>query len=158
MQPDQMLAEFMTMYGAVIPDTPTTDVHPAVRDLRMDLLDGPHGEARELREAMLKGDLAGIAQELADCLYVLWGTALTYGLGDVMPEVFRAVHEANMAKEVRRDAVPGDRKLVKGPGWEPADVAAILTGCRASPGMEKAPPIPWKSAKKTNDNERDPYA
>lgn len=124
--PAVMLREFMTMYGADIPDTPTTDVHPAVRDLRADLLDGPRGEAGELREAMLKGDLPGIAAELADCLYVLWGTALTYGLGDVLPAVLAEVHRANMSKDVTRDTVPGDRKLAKGPGFKPPRVGEIL--------------------------------
>jgi len=121
-----MLSEFMTMYGAEIPGSPTTDVHPAVRDLRADLLDGPHGEASELREAMLAGDIVGIADGLADCLYVLWGTALTYGLGDVLPAVFAEVHRSNMTKDVARDAVPGDRKLVKGRGYEPPRIAEIL--------------------------------
>ena len=123
--PAAMLREFMTMYGADIPASPTTDVHPAVEDLRMDLLDG---EVKELRQAMLMADLPEIAHELADCMYVLWGTALTYGLGEVLPAVFAEVHRANMTKDVARDAVPGDRKLVKGARFAPPCVAAILEG------------------------------
>ena len=121
--PAAMLREFMIMYGADIPAAPTTDVHPAVEDLRMDLLDG---EVRELRQAMLMADLPGIAHELADCLYVLWGTALTYGLGDLVPAVFAEVHRSNMTKDVARDTVPGDRKLIKGPGFQPPRVAEII--------------------------------
>lgn len=121
-----MLREFMTMYGATIPPAPTLDIHPAVRDLRADLLDGPHGEAGELRDAMLAGDLPGIAQELADCLYVLWGTALTYGLADVLPAAFTEIHRSNMTKDVVRDTVPGDRKLTKGARFEPPRITEIL--------------------------------
>ena len=119
----EMLREFMAMYGADVPAVPTAGVHPAVEDLRIDLLDG---EVAELRQAMLLGDLPGIAHELADCLYVLWGTALTYGLADVMPAVFAEVHRSNMTKDAVLDAMPGDRKLIKGPGFEPAVVADIV--------------------------------
>lgn len=119
----EMLREFMTMYGAEIPAVPTAGIHPAVEDLRIGLLDD---EVDELRQAMLLGDLPGIAHEIADCLYVLWGTALTYGLGGVMPAVFAEVHRSNMTKDVARDTLPGDRKLVKGPGFDPAAVADIV--------------------------------
>jgi len=124
--PAAMLAEFMAYYGAGIPDRPTADVPPAVRSLRIDLLTGPDGEARELAAAMLRGDLEGIADGLADCLYVLWGTALTYGLGEVMDAVLAEVHRSNMTKDVTRDAVPGDRKLVKGDRYSPPRIGDIL--------------------------------
>ena len=43
-----------------------------------------------------KGDLVGIADALADIVYVVYGTALTYGLD--LDAVLREVHRSNMSK------------------------------------------------------------
>ena len=68
------------------------------------------------------GDLAPLAHELADLLYVVYGALETCGLD--ADAVFAEVHRANMSKAggPRR----ADGKLLKPPGWRPADVAAVL--------------------------------
>lgn len=74
----------------------------------------------------LDDDLAAIAHELADVVYIAYGTAHTLGLP--LDAVIAAVHRANMAK-VGPDGVMHfrhDGKLMKPPGWKPADVAAVL--------------------------------
>ena len=53
-------------------------------------------EARELFEAMTNDDLVAVAHELADLLYVVYGTAISYGI-DMQP-VSDEVHRANMTK------------------------------------------------------------
>lgn len=53
-------------------------------------------ELKEVEEATLDGHLAPIAKELADLLYVVYGTAIAYGI-DLEP-VFREVHRSNMSK------------------------------------------------------------
>jgi HAD superfamily hydrolase (TIGR01509 family) len=67
-------------------------------------------------------DLAPLAHELADLLYVVYGALETCGLD--ADAVFAEVHRANMSKAggPRR----ADGKLLKPPGWRPADVAAVL--------------------------------
>ena len=79
-------------------------------------------EADEALAALATGDIAEIAQELADLLYVTYGTAVSLGI-DIRP-VFAAVHAANMAKVggVKR----ADGKVLKPPGWRPPDIRAIL--------------------------------
>lgn len=54
-------------------------------------------ELLELSAAMLKDDLVGAADAIADLIYFAYG--LAYQMGLPMDEIFGAVHEANMAKQ-----------------------------------------------------------
>lgn len=75
---------------------------------------------------IFKIDKAKVAKELADLLYV------TYGSGDTMDipmdDVFREVHRSNMSKldangnVVRRE----DGKVLKGNMYTPADIESVL--------------------------------
>lgn len=77
-----------------------------------------------------------VADALADLLYVVFGTALAYGIP--MDAVFSEVHASNMSK----DAVPASgegrpvgigTKVQKGPNFRPPDIESILeeyTACR----------------------------
>ena len=76
-------------------------------------------EAKELRDAVEADDLVAIAGELADVVYVAYGTALTYGIP--LDAVIAEVHRANMSKDRGTTG-----KAVKGPGFVPADVASVL--------------------------------
>ena len=53
-------------------------------------------EFDELKEALKAENLPAIAKELADLLYVVYGTAVSYGI-DMAP-VFREVQRSNMSK------------------------------------------------------------
>lgn len=79
-------------------------------------------EASEVLQALEERNLAHIARELADLLYVTYGTAVSLGI-DIRP-VFEAVHRANMAKV--GGAVREDGKILKPPGWQPPNVEAII--------------------------------
>jgi len=63
-----------------------------------------------------------VAKELADLLYVVYGTAVSYGLD--MDPVFREVHRSNLSKVggYKRE----DGKWVKPPTYSPADVKPLL--------------------------------
>ncbi len=68
--------------------------------------------------------LTNLAHELADLLYVVYGTFAAMGVD--ADAVFAEVHRANMTKlEGPRRA---DGKLLKPPGWQPADVAGVIAG------------------------------
>jgi predicted HAD superfamily Cof-like phosphohydrolase len=69
-------------------------------------------------------DLAPLAHELADLLYVTYGAFVTLGLD--ADAVFAEVHRANMHKVSgpRR----ADGKQLKPEGWQPADVRGVLEG------------------------------
>ncbi len=79
-------------------------------------------EFDELKKAMKAKHLPDIAKELADLLYVVYGTAVSYGI-DMAP-VFREVQRSNMSKVggYKRD----DGKWVKPPTYSPASIVPIL--------------------------------
>jgi len=79
-------------------------------------------EARELCEALLSGDLARIAQEAVDVVYVAVGALVEHGLP--MEAVWDAVHAANMQKAP--DPRGSEFKAIKPEGWRKPDVAAII--------------------------------
>jgi predicted HAD superfamily Cof-like phosphohydrolase len=83
-------------------------------------------EGRELLEALDLGDDAAIVHELADVVYIAYGTAHTRGYP--LDAVIAAVHRANMAKVGPGGSLRfrADGKLLKPLGWKPADVAAVL--------------------------------
>jgi predicted HAD superfamily Cof-like phosphohydrolase len=82
-------------------------------------------EVGELAEAARGGRLDEVARELADVVYVAYGTAVTYGID--LDAVLAEVHRANMTK-LGRDGRPVIRngKVQKGDGFRPPDVAAVL--------------------------------
>lgn len=81
-----------------------------------------HEELAELEDAMNRLDIHGIADGLADLLYVVYGTGHEYGIQ--LDRVFAEVHRSNMSKlgndgkPVRRD----DGKILKGPNFSPPNI------------------------------------
>lgn len=113
-----MVEAFHRMFDIVVHRVPTL-VDERTRALRARLIEE---EFEELKAAMEKNDLAGIAKEMADLLYVVYGTAVSYGIE--MDPVFREVHRSNMSKVggYKRD----DGKWVKPASYSPAAVEPIL--------------------------------
>jgi NTP pyrophosphatase (non-canonical NTP hydrolase) len=77
-------------------------------------------EAKEASAELLRPqvDKAALTKELADILYVVYGTAITFGLP--LDTVFNRVHASNMSKLV--DGKPlyrDDGKVLKGPNYQP---------------------------------------
>lgn len=80
-----------------------------------------------------KGDLAieippvkqKVAKELADLLYVVYGTAVSFGID--INKVYAEVHNSNMSKLV--DGKPlkrADGKVLKGPNYSPPDLSFVV--------------------------------
>jgi RimJ/RimL family protein N-acetyltransferase len=113
-----LLADFHDMIGTgASPDT-----MPAVRRALL------AEEYQEYESAEDARDQAGIADALADIVYVAYGTARCYGFD--LDAVLAQVHASNMTKEP--PAVPGG-KAVKGPGYRPPDIGAALRRGPARP-------------------------
>lgn len=102
----------------MIGTTPKIPDHDSA-ELRIRLVDEEH---EEFKEAMRRDDLVGIADAIADLIYVVVGTAITYGID--LPAVWHEVQRSNMAKKGggRRE----DGKVIKPAGWTPPDVAGVL--------------------------------
>lgn len=113
-----MVDDFHRAFDIVISPIPTL-VDGRTRELRVKLI---QEESDELKEALDSGDLASIAKEIADLLYVVYGTAVSCGID--MDPVFREVHRSNMSKVGghKRD----DGKWMKPASYSPARIEPIL--------------------------------
>ncbi len=130
-----LVAEF---HHAVGDDTPNGPEVPglATLDLRESLVKEECREVGEefgrLRERLSGSEpisidaLAPLAHELADLLYVTYGTFVALGLP--ADAIFAKVHRANLAKSAGPRRTDG--KQLKPAGWKPADVLAVIrSGC-----------------------------
>ena len=115
----RMVAEFHQAFDIAASSTPTVPDEPT-RSLRVRLI---QEEFDELTEALARGTITAVAKELADLLYVVYGTAVSCGID--MEPVFREVHRSNMSKVGGHKRADG--KWVKPPHYSPAVLDPILT-------------------------------
>lgn len=83
-------------------------------------------EFKEYTDAEEQNDIVEIADALADMIYIICGTAASYGIP--LEAVFSEVHDSNMAK-LGPDGKPikrEDGKIIKPEGWQPPDVVGVL--------------------------------
>lgn len=121
---EQMAREFHEAAGLTLPPGPTLNIGAQFvsDEVRQKILDE---EVQELRDAVAAGDLVQIADALADIAYVVAGTAVTYGLP--FDAIMAEVHRSNMSKfGPDGPKVRGDGKIIKGPGYEPPQIAALI--------------------------------
>lgn len=118
------VAEFHNAFGLPVRDAPGGEVDRDLAKLRVALLEE---EVSEFVTASEKGDLVGIADALADIAYVVYGTALTYGID--LNAVLREVHRSNMSKldGNGRPLIRGDGKVLKSDRYFPPDIEAVLS-------------------------------
>lgn len=118
-----MVSEFHQKAGAATHVKPT---EPQVADivLRYNLI---YEELQEYRDAITVPvgtvNLVEVADAIGDLLYVVLGTAVTFGI-DIEP-IFREIHRSNMSKFIdghRRE----DGKWIKGPSYSPANLEPII--------------------------------
>lgn len=85
-------------------------------------------EVMELLQASINGDIVGVADALTDCLYIIYGTAHEWGLGDKLPELFREVHRSNMSKldENGKPIYREDGKVMKSNLYTPPQLKSIV--------------------------------
>ncbi|MGX2993961.1 pyrophosphohydrolase domain-containing protein [Streptomyces sp. JNUCC 64] len=117
-----MVREFHRAFGLDARPVPE-EVPPRLAAHRQDLLDE---EVAEVAEVAVDGPLDRLAHELADVVYVAYGTALVHGID--LDRVIAEIHHANMSK-LGPDGVPrvrADGKVLKGDHYQPPDVAAVL--------------------------------
>jgi predicted HAD superfamily Cof-like phosphohydrolase len=120
--PADLVREFHRAFGLDVRGTPT-EVSPRLAAHRGELL---AEEAAEVAEVSVSGPLDRLAHELADVVYVAYGTALVHGID--LDAVIAEIHRSNMTKlgpggqVTRRD----DGKVLKGEHYEAPDVSAVL--------------------------------
>lgn len=121
-------------------DLPRQPAIPS-EDIRL-LCDSLMGEElEELCDAMRAKDLVGIADGLADLLYVVYYTANAYGL--VMQPIFDEVHRSNMTK--KGGAKREDGKQLKSPSYEPPNLEPLIKAQQYRPvAYVDDKPVAWQ--------------
>ena len=117
-----MVEEFHRKSEIAIQAAPT-ELDENTKRLRVRLI---QEEFDELKESMATGDLSAVAKEMADLLYVVYGTAVSYGID--MEPVFHEVHRSNLSKVGGYKRADG--KWVKPPTYSPASLEPILDAQR----------------------------
>ncbi|MEU2624685.1 MazG nucleotide pyrophosphohydrolase domain-containing protein [Streptomyces sp. NPDC007157] len=120
--PARLVREFHHAFGLDARTRPT-EVSPELAAHRGELL---AEEAAEVAEVAVAGPLDRLAHELADVVYVAYGTALVHGID--LDAVIAEIHRSNMSKlgpdgQVARRA---DGKVLKGEHYRAPDVSAEL--------------------------------
>ena len=124
------VSEFHKAFNVPIIDTPKL---PSVQrcKLRHDLL---QEEVNELYDASKFGDVVEVADAIIDCLYVLLGTAVEYGLSRILEKCFDEVHRSNMSK-LGLDGNPvvrHDGKVLKGENYSPPNLKQYFDDSHSS--------------------------
>lgn len=120
----KQVEEFHRVYDCSISESPQKPTKE-LSELRVRLL-------KEEWEEYLKGeaevDLVQIADGLGDMAYVIWGTALAYGIP--LDKVLDEIHRSNMSKLLEDGSVwtRTDGKILKGPNFFRPNIAKILYG------------------------------
>lgn len=117
------LVEFHQAFSLPIRDTPGISIDEDLAKLRVALLEE---EVSEFITASADKDLIGIADALADIVYVVYGTALTYGID--LNAVLHEVHKSNMSK-LGPDGKPilrRDGKVIKSEQYFRPNIASVL--------------------------------
>jgi predicted HAD superfamily Cof-like phosphohydrolase len=120
----QQVEEFHKAFGLFVADSPCIP-EEKIRHLRTSLI---AEEAVEVAVALEVEPLENKAKELADLLFVTYGTIISYGLQDIMEKIFDEVCKSNMSK-LGKDGKPiynNLGKVLKGPNYIPADIKSLL--------------------------------
>lgn len=129
------LREFHRTIGLNLPSQPTVP-SPELLALRCTLIAEEWAEVQqefkslkarlEAAEAPAPAplELAPLAHELADLLYVTYGALDALGLD--ADAIFAEIHRANLTKTTGPKRADG--KQLKPEGWQPADVRAVIAG------------------------------
>jgi predicted HAD superfamily Cof-like phosphohydrolase len=120
---ESMVRDFHLKFGHLTNNSPTVDLPESVIKLRKSLI---KEEVLETLTGIDSNDISEIADGIADAMYVLVGTAISYGIP--IDRVFREVHRSNMTKTAVK-AVDGEKygtKTPKGPNFIPPDIKGIL--------------------------------
>lgn len=127
----EQVRDFHKRFGCTINEVPTI---PALTDaiLRTDLI---QEELDEFAKAYLQGNLTEVADALGDILYVVLGSAVTFGI-DLEP-IFEEIHKSNLSKvwedgEVHRRE---DGKILKPPTFKKPDIKPLLEGQATGIGL-----------------------
>jgi predicted HAD superfamily Cof-like phosphohydrolase len=117
------VGRFHQAFGLPLASQPTIELPAGLAKLRVDLL---VEEVGEFADATTARDIVGIADALADIVYVAYGAAVTYGID--LDAALREVHRSNMSKldERGKPVYRDDGKVLKSALYRPPDLSRVL--------------------------------
>lgn len=118
-----MVKEFHNIYGSYI-SKESKFPSQKVRELRKNLLDEEYNEYLKAEET---NNYIEVCDALGDMLYIIYGTALSYGIP--IDEVFEEIHKSNMSKldENGNPIYREDGKILKGKNYFRPNIAKIIS-------------------------------
>lgn len=128
--PFQMVKQFHRAFGHPVADKPGFPSHGRIK-FRRDRIEEEHTEwltalhnigcGRSYVESLIE-----IADALGDMVYVIYGTAVEFGID--LDAVVEEIHRSNMAKldENGQPIYRSDGKIQKPKGWQPPDLKGAL--------------------------------
>jgi predicted HAD superfamily Cof-like phosphohydrolase len=118
-----LVGRFHEAFGLPRASVPTVEIPAHLAELRVDLL---REEVGEFADATADRNIVGLADALADIIYVAYGAAITYGID--LDAVLREVHRSNMSKldEHGRPCYRDDGKVLKSARYTPPDISTVL--------------------------------
>ena len=99
----------------------------SIINLRSDLIfEEAYEFEQEIPYEANEGDIVKTAKELADILYVVFGTALAFGIP--IDSVFEEVHKSNMSKldQSRKPVLRADGKVLKSKYYQEPNLYPVL--------------------------------
>jgi predicted HAD superfamily Cof-like phosphohydrolase len=90
----EKVSEFHTLFEQPILSKPTIPSKDRC-DLRCSLIEE---ELKELKKAIVDGNIVEVLDALGDIQYVLSGAILEFGMKDIFDDAFTAIHDSNMSK------------------------------------------------------------
>ena len=121
MTPQDMVTQFTKAVGQPV----DADLTPELARFRAGLIMEEAAEAFDELDRV-RIDPVALTKELADILYVVYGTATTFGLP--LEAAFERVHSSNMSK-LGTDYKPikdASGKVLKGPYYKPPDLRDLF--------------------------------
>ena len=116
----KLVQDWHMRFSLLIEDKPRIP-DPEIARLRISLI---HEEAAEFKQAAYREDLVAVADALADLLYVVYGTAVSYGID--MEPVFAEVHRSNMSKGDPAVIRSSYGKILKSKNWTPPNLRPLI--------------------------------
>ena len=133
----EMIAEFRKAYGQEHPDRPTVVPVEEASEMLNWIVFGTYdpetgektdpSEFEELLLALADNDIVGIADAVADTVYLWYQFAARHGID--LDKVLREVHRSNMSKlgeDGKPVYYPNSTKVAKGPNYSKADIDGAL--------------------------------
>ncbi len=115
-----MVRHWHRKFGVLVNKRPTLVDLPTFR-LRYGLI---WEELQEFVQAYENSVIVGVADALADLLYVVYGTAVSFGI-DMQP-IFQEVHKSNLTKGDPQVVKAPNGKVLKGEDWKPPRIAELI--------------------------------